>query len=567
MSAIKITSNDSLTDIEKHFRISAGPGAGKTHWLTEHIKDVLHRSTRLEKTRKIACITYTNIAVETILSRLGTSSERAEISTIHSFLYKHIIKPYIHLIASEYNLNVAEIDGHDDTILSNYSFLNTWKTKTSQNYLADDNLIIQAFKAIRWKFDNKTKDLVAKPDYPQKVDSYSIKTTSYLEYKKMAWEKGVIHHDDVLFFSYQIVKKFPYVLEVLRAKFPYIFIDEFQDSNPIQVFIFKEIGTKESIIGIIGDKAQSIYKFQGADPTQFQVFNLPGIIDYVLTENRRSTNEIIDVLNLIRKDIIQQKHRNISEIKPTIIVGEAANAIKKITEWLNNETIYSLSRDNITANMMKKQMGGQHNPKLFEKLEEADKPSSSNKYRSKIISICIKAIEYAREGKFKDAIKEMEKEFKSKTDPTKGKEIALNHIVTLLSNYEHYKDNNLLNFFNIVKRDIKPEISDLRSGKAKTFYENHTFQQMTLCVKIAEDTSHNKTIHKAKGDEFENVLLVLPEEKDLQFLLEPDLENKEEHRINYVAVSRAKNKLFISVPTLNTTSKTFLETHFDIKTI
>ncbi|WP_264550772.1 UvrD-helicase domain-containing protein [Flavobacterium sp. N2038] len=566
MSKIEITSETKLTDIEQHFRVSAGPGAGKTHWLCEHIKNVLHRSVRLEKTRKIACITYTNTAVETILSRIGTSAERAEISTIHSFLYQHIIKPYAPFIAAEYGLNISEIDGHDDTILSNFGFINDWKTRTAQQRIREDNLIAKAFHAIKWKFDSSGA-LVAGTDYPHKVGSYSIKKSSYLEYKKMAWEKGVLHHDDVLFFSFQIIKKFPFVLEVLRSKFPYIFIDEFQDSSPIQVEIFRNIGLKESKIGIIGDQAQSIYKFQGADPTQFMLFSLPGIIDYVMKENRRSTNEIIEVLNIVRKDITQEKYRNESDSKPLIIIGDFANASQKIKHAYADEPLYSLSRDNITANLMKKQISGFNDSKLFEELNDNDKPGSGNKYRSAIVAICIKAIEYAREGKFKDAIKEMQKEFKTKTDPMIGKRKSLDIIVLLLSNYDTYKDGSLYDFFTFVKQNIKPEISDLRKGSAKSFYDNHTYQQMTLCVKIPEDLSRDKTIHKAKGDEFDNVLLILPEEKDLSFLLTPDTQNNEEHRVNYVAVSRAKNKLFISVPTLSATNMATLKSHFEIKTL
>ena len=68
-------------------------------------------------------------------------------------------------------------------------------------------------------------------------------------------------------------------------------------------------------------------------------------------------------------------------------------------------------------------------------------------------------------------------------------------------------------------------------------------------VKIPEDISQHKTIHKAKGDEFDNVLVALQDEKDIGFLLNPDLEN-EEHRVRYVAISRAKEMLFISVPEL-----------------
>ena len=205
----------------------------------------MHSSSRLQKTRKIACITYTNIAVETILKRLGNSSDRVEVSTIHSFLYKHIVKPYVRFIANEYNLNVKKIDGHDDVILSNYSFLKELKVATKQERINDNINLIEAIANAKWKFDN-FGTLEVKTDYPRKVDGYFLKNTTYFEYKKMAWTKGILHHDDVLFFSYQLLMKYPFILSVLRAKFPYFFVDEFQDSNPIQVEILKMIGQKET---------------------------------------------------------------------------------------------------------------------------------------------------------------------------------------------------------------------------------------------------------------------------------------------------------------------------------
>ncbi|MBK6965092.1 MAG: ATP-dependent helicase [Bacteroidales bacterium] len=161
MPIININSDAVLADIEHHFRVAAGPGAGKTYWLVLHLKNVLYNSKRLAKTRKIACITYTNIAVETILKRLGTSAERVEVSTIHSFLYKHILKPYASLISADYGLNVVEMDGHDDFIISNYSFLKEWKTLTGQLRINEDDKIALALKAIKWKFDT-SGNLIAK---------------------------------------------------------------------------------------------------------------------------------------------------------------------------------------------------------------------------------------------------------------------------------------------------------------------------------------------------------------------------------------------------------------------
>ena len=93
-----ISSDAKIDSIEEHFKVTAGPGAGKTRWLIGHIRHVLQNSIRLGNTRKIACITYTNVAVETILERLGVEVDRVEVSTIHSFLYKNLVKPFAFLM-------------------------------------------------------------------------------------------------------------------------------------------------------------------------------------------------------------------------------------------------------------------------------------------------------------------------------------------------------------------------------------------------------------------------------------------------------------------------------------
>ncbi|SJN48680.1 ATP-dependent DNA helicase UvrD/PcrA, clostridial paralog 2 [Sphingobacterium faecium PCAi_F2.5] len=542
--------------------MSAGPGAGKTYWLVNHIKNVLHNSDKLFITRKIACITYTNIAVETILKRLGTSSEQVEVSTIHSFLYKNVVKPYASFVAEEFGLNVAEMDGHDDIVLSNYSFLNDWKTKTGQQRIKDDNTVIKAFTNLKWKFENN--ELKAKTDYPFKVGNYAIKNDSYLEYKKMMWEKGLLHHDDILFFSFQIIDKFPFVINILNAKFPYIFIDEFQDSNPIQVEIFKKLGLGESKIGVIGDIAQSIYSFQGADYTQFQTFSFLDMKKYILNENRRSSNEIIDTLNSVRQDISQVKVRNISTEKPVIFIGDMTLALRAAKIKCNDESIYTLSRNNITSNAMKAEINGIGlNSRLLENLKETD----SNTKRSNLIYACIKAIAYGKEGKFNDAIKELEKLFNYRADKIRGKRKALKYITLFLDKFAEYENATLLDFAVFIRTNLVSDLPNFKAGAIKTFYDSHTFKQLLLCVSIPEDMSSHKTIHKAKGDEFDNVLLVLREEKDINFLIEQNLLSNEEHRINYVAISRARTRLFISVPALSATNQTSLNKNFDIEVV
>lgn len=554
--ANSITSND-LIPIEQHFRVSAGPGAGKTHWLVNHMKNVLHTSLRLGKTRKIACITYTNIAVSTILSRLTTSSDKVEVSTIHSFLYKHIVKPYAKFIATDYGLNIAKVDGHDDTILSNYSFLDELKTSTKQQRINDDHVLVDAIRSSRWKFDSNGI-LEIKTDYPRKVGNYPIKNDTYLQYKKMAWARGVIHHDDVLFFSYQLLVKFPFILDVLRAKFPYYFIDEFQDSNPIQVQILKLIGQVETKIGVIGDKAQSIYGFQGADATQFETFLMDGIVDYQMLDNRRSTNQIIDCLNIVRSGFKQNKYKNIDGHLPCVLVGDIRTAYNRAKELSSSEFVYSLSRQNVVSNAMKREMSNNlPNPKLFSLLSQTD----SNKERKLMISACIKATEFAMQNRFKDAIKELERLFKTHKELSKKE--ALKRLIVLRTAYNEYCNCSMLDYHAFINANIM-EVPKLIKGKIKDFYTNHTYQQMAVCVNIMDDDSLHRTIHKSKGDEFDNVMLILEDEKDLDFLLSPNLDI-EEHRVRYVAISRAKYRLFISTPTLSAKIRAKLSLSFAIE--
>ena len=259
---IRIDSGDRLGDIEHHFRVLAGPGAGKTYWLVNHIKEVLHNSERLDKSRKVACITYTNSAVEIIRERLGSSSNQVEVSTIHSFLYRHVIKPYIHFIADDYGFNVSRLDGHDDIRISNGIVIDWVKEHSKQSSFKHPYSLKQLTKnpdslarltnwlySISYKFD-ATNSLViaanAASSFAQgsrlRDDCLTLLEVDLYEFKKKYWSRSILHHDDVLFFSFQIMKNYPFVLDVLRAKFPYFFIDEFQDSNPIQVELLRQIG-------------------------------------------------------------------------------------------------------------------------------------------------------------------------------------------------------------------------------------------------------------------------------------------------------------------------------------
>jgi DNA helicase-2/ATP-dependent DNA helicase PcrA len=417
-------------------------------------------------------------------------------------------------------------------------------------------------KKVYWEIDGKSCKLRLKDR-----DNTKNYHSSLLKYKKFFWEKGIVHHEDVLAFSWEIVNSSDGILRVLRSKFPYFFVDEFQDTNPIQAEIIKLIGQKETVVGVVGDAAQSIYGFQGADVKQFNGFELPNMASYKIEDNHRSTEDIIKVLNLIRHDISQQSPSKKSGSKPIIIVDGIPETLLLLQNQLGKNKFTSLSYSNITANAVRNNLTIEEGSKgeLIEEIFE-----DSDHKRSRIIISLIKAIEFARLHHYKDALSELNRLVR-KSDESEGQRTSLIVLKTFLNNYDIYRNDNLWHFYEIIKAfkigndNVFPmsRIMESKNGKAPTnteaFYKKAAYSRIALHVRIVEDNSLHRTIHKAKGDEFDNVLLFVKgrdgfkynEERDLGFLLNPDITGNEEHRVYYVACSRARNRLYINVPTLS----------------
>lgn len=577
--------SDSIIKTEGHFRVSAGPGAGKTHWLVEHIKNVLQHSGKLDKCKKIACITYTNIAVDTIIRRLDFVADRVEVSTIHGFLYKHVIKPYATFIAQELELNVEKLDGHDDHYPSR-EIVKDWLSQhpnssrlthpytVNQLTLRENNLSALKNWLSSITFELTSQGITIVADNGKAIHTENGQTTrlaktacldklspGFLTYKKYYWRKGILHHEDVLYISYLLITRYPFIQTILRAKFPYFFIDEFQDTNPIQAHILHLLGQSSINVGIIGDRAQSIFKFQGAEMKHFDSFVLPGLSDYAIADNRRSTKSIVEVLNGIRSDIRQNPIRQQQGARPIIYVGNLQAAYTAAKTICGNETVATLSWDNITANAMKRQLNSSlPSTNMLEEIFSQD----SNSDRRKAVVYSINAIELARQKRFNDAIKEMGKNFRHISDKNDRKKNSFMHLSFLLTQYDTFHDRPLMSFFQLIKQNMLTGLSAIRSGAPLTFYNNCTYEQLAICVNIQDDNSPNRTIHKAKGDEFDNVLVILKEESNLTFLLQPALPTTETHRLFYVGVSRARERLFISVPTMDLSKEIRLVSLFDI---
>lgn len=195
--------SEDIQDFSTCIKVLAGPGAGKTHWLIGQIKYILSNAKDLGLCKKVGCITYTNKATENILGHVGVNS-RLEVSTIHAFLYKNIIKPYFHLIADEEGFAIDKLDGHDETIISSYGFVSELMKANRMGmlvkYAKESYKLKQTVEDYRWGLTKKGIVL-------QKSIIYSripgIGEKYVLAYKKKVWsEYGIMHHDDVLYFTY-----------------------------------------------------------------------------------------------------------------------------------------------------------------------------------------------------------------------------------------------------------------------------------------------------------------------------------------------------------------------------
>jgi len=234
----------------------------------------------------IACITFTNVAADEIQDR--TDYENLVISTIHDFLWMNISPYQINLKKSLIELN------------------------------PDDDL----------NFDE-------------------IERIDYREYKNL--KKGIIKHEDVLNIAEHLFTSYPLLSKIIKDKYDYIFIDEYQDTyKPVIEIFFNHLNKtkKRNVIGLFGDSMQSIYQ-DGNNLSEYlgdKGNNIPQIIEVPKKVNRRNPQSVIDLANNIRLDPLKQK----AEIN-----SDAPNNKDGAIKQGNTKFIYSKKENNDAYNIIK----------------------------------------------------------------------------------------------------------------------------------------------------------------------------------------------------------------------
>lgn len=278
-----------------NFLLSGGAGSGKTYSLVEVINSVIKKY----PSEKVFCMTYTNIAVKEIEERVNHKNLR--VATIHDFLWDNIkhfqkeIKKSLIILANDANSKI-KIKSDLEPIPNNF-------------------------------FDG-------------------INQIQYKEFVKI--HEGIISHDELIWLSEYMFKTYKKLCDILKDKYKFIFVDEYQDTHNEVVDILLEHfkkSPKQNIIGFFGDAMQSIYE-SGVDDINIYIQD-NSLKEVKKLQNRRSPRLVIELANRLRTDsILQEPSTDITA--PNMLNGVVKDGIIKFI-YSNNDDLNRV-RDYLTQN-------------------------------------------------------------------------------------------------------------------------------------------------------------------------------------------------------------------------
>lgn len=302
----------SCVDNYRNFLLSGGAGSGKTYSLVQLIRQLINE----QPSCKVACMTYTNAAVKEIEDRVN--HKNLNVSTIHDFLWdsiKHFQK----------ELRASLVTLINDDEVSKMSISDTMP-------IADDY------------FDHLVDGI------------------QYKEFLRI--KDGIISHDELLIIAECLFKTYPKLSDVIKDKYKFIFIDEYQDTNVAVIKILLEhlnSSSKKNIIGFFGDSMQAIYD-DGIGNLEEYIGDIEGgVYEVIKPQNRRNPKKIIELANRLRLDNIKQTPSH-DEKAPNMLDGEvkegrvlflySKNAdIDIIKQFLSDNYEWDFTSDKITKEL------------------------------------------------------------------------------------------------------------------------------------------------------------------------------------------------------------------------
>ena len=306
--------------------IVAGPGSGKTRVLTYRIAYLLQQGV---SPFNILALTFTNKSSREMRERiekiLGQSARNLAMGTFHSVFAK-ILRYEAERLGYPANFTIYDTDDAKSLL----------KSIIRENGLNDTyykpNLVYNRISAAK-------NALVGPAEYQKDFNVQADDAASgrpkigmiYELYVRRCFMAGAMDFDDLLFKMNFLLEQFPEVLYKYQHRFRYILIDEFQDTNFAQYSIVKKLGDVFQNICVVGDDAQSIYSFRGANIANILNFerDYPEVKIFKLEQNYRSTKHIVSNANKI---ISHNKNQITKEIWTENHEGEKIRLLRAVSD-------------------------------------------------------------------------------------------------------------------------------------------------------------------------------------------------------------------------------------------
>tara|TARA_B110000003_G_scaffold7602_1_gene7816 strand:- start:21110 stop:23410 length:2301 start_codon:yes stop_codon:yes gene_type:complete len=321
------TQLEAVKHIDGPLMVIAGAGSGKTRVLTYRIAHLLNNGV---DSFNILALTFTNKASKEMKGRIGSLIDGSEANNLWMGTFHSVFSKILRFEAEKINYP------KNFTIYDSADSKNLIKALVKEMNLDKDvykpGVVLGRISSLKNGLVSvngyKSSAVLQSEDSSRKMTEFS---QLYANYQKRLFSSGSMDFDDLLFNTYTLLRDFPEVLNKYQNKFKYILVDEYQDTNHVQYMIIKRLAAMFENICVVGDDAQSIYAFRGANIQN--IFNFekdyPDFKSVKLEQNYRSTQTIVNAANSLIK-------HNKNQIKKTVFsknsYGDPIKVCKTISD-------------------------------------------------------------------------------------------------------------------------------------------------------------------------------------------------------------------------------------------
>ncbi len=328
LNGLNPSQKSAVEQTEGPVMIVAGAGSGKTRVITYR---VAHLITKGIDPFNILVLTFTNKAAKSMQERIfkvvGPEAKNCWMGTFHAVFAK-ILRVEAGKIGYPTNFTIYDTDDSKSLIRSILKELQL-----------DDKLYNANF--VYNRISNAKNNLISSAEYVQSEHILSEDRATgrgqlgeiYQAYTQRCFKAGAMDFDDLLFKTNVLLKEHPDVLYKYQNRFKYIMVDEYQDTNFSQYLIVKKLAAITENICVVGDDAQSIYAFRGANIQNILNFekDYPDLNVFKLEQNYRSTQNIVEVANSVIANNKNQLQKTVFSEK------EQGEKIKVLRAFSDNE--------------------------------------------------------------------------------------------------------------------------------------------------------------------------------------------------------------------------------------